>query len=107
MKKFILALSLLLLASPVWAATITITVTPGANATSHRIEKQIGAGAYLPLTTLVMPAVEFIDTAVSVGNVYSYRAVAITTLGESAPSVECTHAVLAAGPPVVSCGVNP
>lgn len=102
-----LVLGILLASSAVWAASITIDVTAGANATSHRIEKKVGAGAYATLTTLTMPTVQYVDSGVTVGNIYYYRAVAINEFGESAASPECSKALIAAGPPVISCGVNP
>lgn len=102
-----LTLSALLLAASAMAATITVNITAGTNATSHRIEKKIGAGTYATLVTLTMPTVSYVDSAVSEGNIYSYRAVSINTLGESAPSAECTSALIQAGPPSVSCTVSP
>jgi hypothetical protein len=102
-----LVLGIVLASSAAWAASITVNVTPGSNATSHRIEKKIGAGAYTSLITLAMPTVQYEDATVSAGNNYCYRSVSIGTLGESVPSAECCHALFLVGPSTVSCSVNP
>ena len=102
-----LAVTLVLLSAAVYAASITITLAPGTNATSHRIEKKVGAGSYAPLVTLPMPTVSYVDTAVAVGSTYSYRAIGINGMGESAPSAECFSALLSVGPPSLNCVINP
>jgi hypothetical protein len=107
MKQFFFTLVALGLTTQVWAATITVTVTAGVNTVAHRIEKQTDGGAFTPLITLQMPSLQHIDSTVSLNHTYCYRAVGISTLDESAPSIPCCSALLPAGSPVVSCTVNP
>ena len=107
MKKFILALALVLIAAPAFAATVTLNITAGANAVSHTIEKSTNGGAYSVLTTVNMPELQYIDTAVTVSNTYAYRVKTNSSIDSSAVSTPCTIALLAAGNSTVSCTANP
>lgn len=107
-KLLVVSIVSFLFAHSAWAApTITVNLTAGANATSHRIERQVGAGAYATLTTITMPTVTYTDSTVATGSAYCYRAVAISSLGESAASAPCCSSLFAPGVPSISCTVNP
>lgn len=88
------------------AATITITITPGSPAgTTYRIEKQLNGGGYAALVT--QAGLSYVDSAVTSPNTYDYRAIAITSGGESAPSAPCTSVLIVPGSPSVNCTINP
>ena len=107
MKRLALALAFVLVAGSAWAATVTLNVTAGTNAVSHTIEKSTNAGPYSTLTTLTMPTVQHVDSAVVVGNNYSYRSITNSSVDSAAPSAPCTVTLLAAGSSSVSCTINP
>lgn len=110
MKTYVAVLGVLsvLIAHSAWAApTVTVTVTAGTNATSHRVEKQTNGGTFSALTTLTMPTVAYTDTAVALSSTYCYRAVSITAIGESPASTPCCAALFTPGVPSLSCVVNP
>lgn len=101
------AMGMMLVSAPAYAATVTVTVTPGTNAVSHRIEKQTNGGAFAPLATVPMPTVQHVDSAVTINNTYCYRSVTISAVDESVPSAPCCSALLPAGASAISCTVNP
>ena len=89
------------------AATVTLNITAGTNAVSHTIEKQIGGGAFASLTTINMPTVQYVDSAVTVGQSYCYRAITNSLVDSAAASAPCCAALLPAGAAAISCTVNP
>ena len=109
MKRVVFFVSALMLssASVSYAATVTVNITAGTNAVSHTIEKQTGGGAFTTLTTLTMPTVQYVDSAVSVGQSYCYRAITNSLVDSAAASAPCCAALLPAGAAAISCTVNP
>ena len=96
----------LLLSTPGWAATVTLNVTAGANATSHTINKQTNGGTFSSLVTLPMPTLQYVDSVVTVGSTYCYTSTTNSSVDSSAASAPCCVALLPAGASTVSCTVN-
>lgn len=107
MKKIALIFALLFVAAPAFAASITLTVTPGAGATSHNIQRSVNGGAFTALVSLPMPTVTYEDTAVTAPNTYAYRVISQLGTALSVPSAPCTSSLITVSPSSVSCTINP
>ena len=106
-KLFFIGLFLLIGAVTAHAQSVTLTVTPGANAVSHTILKSTDGGAFTTLTTLTMPTLTYTDTAVALNHVYQYESVTNSSVNSSAPSAPCTSTLASAGPSTINCTINP
>lgn len=90
MKKFILALSFLLLASPVWAATVTLNLTwtvqnsPTVPATSYRVEELV-ASTWTTVGTVAAPTLTYQITGRPLG-MFTFRVVPVASGLDGTPS---------------------
>ena len=82
------------------AQSVTLTWTDrSANESGFRIERRDGTGDFLSLTSLPPNSSSFLDTAVSSGQTYTYRVIALNTSGASEPSPESAARVQNPPPP--------
>ena len=90
MKKLMLILSLLLLASPAWAATVTlnlswsVTNTPTVPATTYRVEENV-SGTWGTVTTVPATQLTHSIPGRALG-MYSFRVIPVANGLDAAPS---------------------
>jgi len=89
-------------------ATVHLTWTAGANATVYKINRKIGAAAYVnAIATVNAPAVSYNDAGLALGNTFCYTVTASAAGGDGPISNECCSAVFAAGGATgLSCSVT-
>ncbi len=56
------------------------------NESGFRLERRVGQGIFVPITTLPPNTTNFLDVSVNAGQAYGYRVVALNSGGDSTPS---------------------
>jgi len=94
MKKLLLALvTIMLIATPVFAADITLRWTDNSNnEDGFRVERKVDAGVYAPLVSTGVDIVTYVDNTLTidplVDKTYCYRLSAFNSTGSSGLSNE-------------------
>ena len=106
-RRWLLALTGLLIAGPASAAQNVLTWTDNSsNEQTFKIERKAGAcagtGTFVALATVPVNTTTYTDTAVVVGNTYCYRVRAANASGVSAFSNTAERMVQSSTPPLSS-----